>query len=429
MRGHFRDFAGPRQPWLGSCCSTAIMPTPGPHPRRSSGKLLVLALVAILVSAGAYWALRHGRTGPAEVATAPSEPPATAAAPPSAPPDPFTWAAAVARVEEVRGSKEKLETPAELRHHQDRRRFLAVQMADTREESYALPHDQAELAEMVARGELVEVKALGEHHLLYDVGTSLREDPLAHYDIESGKDVPLFPDMEAWLAEDERLATLAQGKGAEASRAKERLEFLASFYGNPETRAMLFREHAAVTALARNFGGIAYDLEDPADRTRFQVRLLSFVRPEAREVLLEVARAYHERFQRLLPVTSLVRSQRYQRRLSRVNPNAALVDTAPHTTGMAFDISYKYLAHDEQNFVMEKLAELEREGRVEALRERRNHFHIYAFSGGERPAEPLVASLLDDVEAANPGAYRAKPAPRPRPRPAARRTGNARRSR
>jgi hypothetical protein len=196
---------------------------------------------------------------------------------------------------------------------------------------------------------------------------------------------------------------------------------------------MLFREHAAITALARDFGGLSYNLDEPADRTRFQVRLLSLARPEARDVMLEVAHAYHERFGRLLPVTSLVRSQRYQRRLSRVNPNAALVDTAPHTTGMAFDISYKYMANDEQNFVMETLAELERGGTVEALRERRNHFHIYAFADGERPAEPLVASLLDDVEAANPGAYRVgprKPARKPAARrPAARRTSHARRSR
>lgn len=391
-----------------------------------------------MAAAAGLWVLYPNQVTEEKAALAPAEPQPSPVLP-SAPPDPFTWAAAVARVEEPRGAAERLETPAELMHHTDRRRFLAVQMADTREESYAFPHDQAELAEMIARGELVEVKALGEHHLLYDVGTSLREDPLAHYDVGSGKDVPLYPDLPAWLAEDERLAALAQGRGSEAAGARERLEFLASFYGEPATRDALFREHAAITALARDFGGIRYDLADPADRTRFQVRLLSFVRPEARDVLLEVARVYHERFDRLLPVTSLVRSQRYQRRLSRVNPNAALVDTAPHTTGMAFDISYKYMGNDEQNLVMETLAEMERSGRVEALRERRNHFHVYAFTRGERPGEPLVASLLDDVEAANPGAYRPAAAPRKSAKKAtaresarrapARRTSNARRSR
>jgi hypothetical protein len=391
-------------------------------------------LFTLLLAATALWYVREGSRFQEELATVPEGPtPTVAASPePSSVPDPSSWAFAVARVEEARGSGERLDTPAELMHHQDKRRFLAVQMADSREESYELPHDQAELAEMIASGEMVEVKALGADHLLYDVGTSLREDPLSHYDAASGKDVTLFPDMAAWLVEDDRLAALAAGKGREAARAKERLDLLASFYGDPARRETLFREHAAVTALARDFGGLSYDLDDPADRTRFQVRLLSFARPEARDVLREVARAYHERFGRLLPVTSLVRSQRYQRRLSRINPNAALVDTAPHTTGMAFDISYKYMANDEQNFVMETLADLERAGSVEALRERRNHFHIYAFANGERPAEPLVASLLDDVEAANPGAYRVsarKPVRKPAARRTTRRTSHARRSR
>ena len=58
---------------------------------------------------------------------------------------------------------------------------------------------------------------------------------------------------------------------------------------------------------------------------------------------------------------------------------------------------------------MATLAELERTAAWRALRERRNHFHIYAFAGGERPAEPLVASLLDDVEAANPGGLPRRP--------------------
>ena len=420
------------------------MTAPGPHPRRPPRKPLVFVLLLVVCAGAAVWVLRPWQTREGTTVTGPAEGPTEVGSSSQAttPPDPVTWAAAVASVEQPRGSNDRLRTPSELMHHQDRRRFLAVQMADTREEEYDLPHDQAELAQMIARGELVEVKALGPHHLLYDVGTSLREDPLTHFDVGSGKDVPLFADMQAWLAEDERLAAAAQGSGRGAAQAKEQLEFLASFYGDPNTRDALFREHAAITALTRDFGGISYDLNDPEDRTRLQVRLLSFVRPEARDVVHEVARRYHERFQRLLPVTSLVRTQRYQRRLTRVNPNASKLEQAPHTTGMAFDISYKYMANDEQNFVMEVLAEFEREGRVEALRERRNHFHVYAFSGGERPAEPLVASLLDDVQAANPGAY-ARPAPRrpaaakkaaPRssgkkPTPRARRTSNAQRRR
>jgi hypothetical protein len=336
-------------------------------------------------------------------APAPAQPPpaesAAAASPatPAATPDPFSWASAIARVEEVRGSAGRITTPPELQHYDDRRRFLAVQMADSQEESYDLPHDHAELAEMIQRGEVVALPALGEDHILYDVGTDAREDPLAHYDVASGKDIPLFPDQAAYQAEDARLA---------AAGDKAKRELLASFYGDPSSAETMYREHRAVTELAKNFGGHAYDLTNPDDRTRFQVRLLSMLRPPAKETVLDIARAYHRRFDRLLPVSSLVRTERYQRRLSRVNRNATRVEIPPHATGMAFDISYKFMAPDEQNFIMEHVAKMEAEGRVEALRENRNAIHIYTFKDGQRPAETLVAGFLSDVQDAHPGSAR-----------------------
>jgi hypothetical protein len=171
----------------------------------------------------------------------------------------------------------------------------------------------------------------------------------------------------------------------------------------------MYAEYRAVTRLAKDFGGQSYDLTNPDDRTRFQVRLLSFLRPPARETVLEIAKAYHQEFDRLLPVSSLVRTERYQRRLSRVNRNATRVEIPPHATGMAFDISYKFMAPDEQNFLMEHVARMEAEGRVEALRENRNAIHIYTFKDGRRPDETLVAGFLSDVQDAHPGS--ARPAP------------------
>ena len=352
------------------------------------------------------------QTAPGPTATASESPAANASV--GAPPDPFSWAAAIARVEEVRGSAGRIEVPPELRHYDDRRRFLAVQMADSQEERYKLPHDVAALAQMIQRGELVGLRALGEEHILYDVGTDAREDPLAHFDLQTGKDVALFPDMAAYEAEDARLG---------GDRAKR--DLLASYYRDPAKAEMLFTEYRAVTDLARNFNGIAYDLSNPEDRTRFQVRLLSCIRPEARDTILNLAHGYHEKFGRLLPVTSMVRTERYQRRLSRVNGNATKVDTPPHATGMAFDISYKFMAPDEQNFIMDEVARLEAEGRVEALRENNNSLHVYTFADGQRPPEPLVAGFLSDVESAHP-----KSAPKPaRARHAARKTTPASRSR
>ena len=110
-------------------------------------------------------------------------------------------------------------------------------------------------------------------------------------------------------------------------------------------------------------------------------------------MILDLAREYHQRFGRLLPVTSLVRTERYQRRLGRVNANATRVEIPPHTTGCAFDISYRYMAADEQQFLLDRIAQLEDEGKVEALRERRNHIHVFVFQDGRRPPEELVAAV------------------------------------
>ncbi len=150
--------------------------------------------------------------------------------------------------------------------------------------------------------------------------------------------------------------------------------------------------------MAREFGGRAYDLSDAAARKEFKVRLLSHVRPAALKVIEEVARAYREKFGRHLPVTSLVRTDEYQRRLSTVNANATLIETAPHTTGLAFDVYYRYMTAAEQEFVMAELARLRDAGRVEALRERRDHYHVFAFLEGKPPDERLVRAELGGGE-------------------------------
>jgi hypothetical protein len=54
----------------------------------------------------------------------------------------------------------------------------------------------------------------------------------------------------------------------------------------------------------------------------------------------------------------------------------------------------------EQNELMRFVAQLEDEGRVEALRETRDHIHIFAFNDGRRPAEALIARSLDAVRPA-----------------------------
>jgi hypothetical protein len=185
---------------------------------------------------------------------------------------------------------------------------------------------------------------------------------------------------------------------------------VASFYDDYDKRRALVAEYRLLTDKAADFNGRSYDVRTPAGRAQFKARLLSFLRPEAREVMLEIARDYHAQTGRPLPVTSLIRTERYQQRLGEVNANATQIAAPPHTTGLAFDVFDRYMTAAEQNGLMRFVARLEDEGRVEALRENRDHIHIFAFADGRRPTEALIASSLDSVR---PGA-----APPPRRAPA-----------
>lgn len=314
---------------------------------------------------------------------------------------------AVARawVEEDRGQPmglgARVNVPDELRHYEDDRRFLAVQMANAQEEHLELPHDDAELIEMLRTGQLVELPALTRDYVLYEVGQDAVDDPRAHYDVQNNRDVPLFASVTEYETERTRLEQAVAGvQTRDRGRAEGPLRLLRDYYDDPAQRERLLSEGLTVASLAADFGGTHYDLANPVERQRFKTRLLSCLRPTAREVLLGVAAEYHVRFQRLLPVTSLIRTQRYQRRLGRVNGNATRVEVPPHATGAAFDISYKFMAADEQQFLADRLSQLKRDGRVEVLRERRNHLHVFVFGEGQRPSESVIASLLDDVEAA-----------------------------
>ena len=346
--------------------------------RSSNGATLMAA--AILLAVGCRG--RSTETNPPASGTARSPeaaPPAAQASPSSAPAAEGAPAApddvedAVAETEEPRASTEKLSIPPELSLYPDRKRFLAIQIADAEEEHYTRPHDTAALAELIQKGEVVNLPALGTDYVLDEVGEDAHENPLSHYDVAANREVPLVPDASAVPAA------------------------AAAAYANPETAQALFAEYAAVTSLARTLDGGPYDLHDPAQAARFQGRILSSLRPEARKTLLALAKAYHEKFGRLLPIVSLIRTERYQRRLAHVNPNATHVAIAPHTTGEAFDITYRYMATDEQNFLMQQIAEMESAGRVEATRERRNCFHVFTFADGRRPAETEIASARAEV--------------------------------
>lgn len=340
------------------------------------------------------------------------------------------WKAAAHQVEEERGEptgrKAQINTPAELQHYSDRRRFLAVQVAETREQRYDLPEDYADLAALIRKGELVEMPALGDDYILYGVGANASDDEFMHYDRASGQNIPLYASDDEFKREDaqlneslkapqSRLADLQRDlqRAPKRDRARRqsltnqinetrrtvaeitgRKALLESFYLNRDRRRELTNDYQTLTALAADFGGKTYNLDNATERRAFKVRLLSFLRPPARDMLLEIAHEYKAKFNRPLPITSLIRPEQYQMRLSEKNPNATRIATPPHATGLAFDVYNFYMTAAEQNYLMEVIAKLKNAGRVEALRENRDHIHVFAFADGARPDEKLVASVI-----------------------------------
>jgi Family of unknown function (DUF5715) len=337
---------------------------------------------------------------------------------------------ALQKIEEDRGeptgNKAQVTVPAELKLYQDKRRFLAIQVAEWRKQSYEIPHDFSELVPMIQRAEFTVLPTLGSDYVLYGVGLRA-DDELTHYDQKTSKSIPLFREENEIEIELGRLDTslkdfeakalelkndLAKVKKAdralrgEALRqinetqkfiksTKTRRDLIASFYKSKEHRQLMTREYQRLVELAGNFDGRSYDLNDPIARKKFKMHLLSALRPSARTQLEEIAKAYRNKFDRPLPVTSLVRTKEYQWQLGEAgNPNAVRIDVPPHTTGLAFDIYTFYMNAAEQQFLMYEIARLEREGRVEALREIRHHIHVFAFADAKPPDERLIKESL-----------------------------------
>jgi hypothetical protein len=287
------------------------------------------------------------------------------------------------------------------------------------------------LIDLIRAGKLVEIEPVGKDYILYGVGGNATDEPFSHFDRESGQNIPLHEydkefeeeqnrladsarEMRLRIAEieaehrktkrrDRKLRSALQAQISDSRKSYsaliKRMELLASFYKNNGKRRLIEREYKALKEFSADFGGQSYELADAASRQKMKVRLLSFLRPEARDILFEIARSYSEKFERPLPVTSLIRPEQYQRLLGETNPNATRADVPPHSTGMAFDIYYYYMTASEQDFLMAEVARLEDEGRVEALRENRNHIHIFAFVEGRPPDERLVVQSMSEMEA------------------------------
>lgn len=339
------------------------------------------------------------------------------------------WERAAQKVLEDRGEPvgkgAKIDVPSQLRHYSDKRRFLAVQVAEWHKHRFETPRDYAGLAGMIRKGELVELKPASDSYILYGVGGRATGAPFTVFDKSSGNSIALLDQAaldteyqriaDSGIALKSELATLtselnslpkkerAQRKALQAKitgkekvlkEETKRKALLDAHYGSAGEQRRLFAEYEKVEALAKDFSGLTYDLAHADSRQQLKTRMLRHLRPEALRVMEGVADSYRQKFDRPLPVSSLVRPDEYQHELSKVNPNATRIAIPPHSTGLAFDIYNKYMTAEEQQHVMSELARLKDEGLIEVLRENRDHFHVFAFIDGTPPAEKLIRQSL-----------------------------------
>jgi len=269
----------------------------------------------------------------------------------------YSWDAAVEKAKAERGPElgGVLEIPQELKHYEERYWFLATQVAEIDKYRVHTVQDYLDLAAMIERGELVPVPAVTESYILLGVGQRADEEPFSKF---------------------------------EEDNANPNAEPNANIATHPD-------EYRPLQRLAKNFNGRSFDLENPYDRHVLKINMLSTIRPQALTIIEQVAAAYHQQFDRPLPISSLVRPEQYQHSLRRVNRNAVTIDTPPHSTGLAFDIDYRYMSVAEQNFLMKELAKIKTEGRIEVIRESAANYHVFAFVNGTRPSDDLVSASLE----------------------------------
>jgi hypothetical protein len=387
-------------------------------------RIILILCLSFAAGLGVVWvALRYGRPKwhgqrvqqPAEIA-------AESAA--------DTWDQAAEKVKADRGEpagvNARVETPPELKHYEERHWFLATQVAEIAKHRVHTVQDYMDLAAMIQRREMVTVPALTENYILFGIGERATEEAFSRYADDRSieiynesqlsaaykqldeKRVHLHADIASLKSQATKLKRSERTKQRELqkqistlqsewSSIDEDKEQLDEVYGDAETRQRMFRDYESLQSLARDFGGRSVDLNNSADRQALKISMLSSLRPQALKILEEVASAYHRQFGRRLPVSSLVRPEQYQRALRRVNRNAIMIETPPHSTGLAFDIDYRYMSAAEQAFVMGELARIKREGRIEVIRERNANYHVFAFMNGARPNDDLIAASLEEA--------------------------------
>ncbi len=354
---------------------------------KRTARYLLLLIVATAIAAGA-WAFTHRRmlkrqTLPqSDVSIQPGERGA----------DPDLWTRSMEKVKEDRAETEKvaLEIPTELRHYEDRHWFLATQVAEVKKFNVQPVQDFVDLAAMISRSEVVPVPAVTDTYILFGVAARVDGGVFTRYvanqNIELNDEAGLrdaYARLESAHANLQKeisglqtqLAALRKGDSTKQDELEKEItareqelksndenkaqldQYYSQYNGSPQSRPKLLRDYDSLQALAKNFRGRSFNLDDSSDRQALKIYLLSSLRPEGLKILEEVAKRYDDKFDRPLPVSSLVR----------------------------------------QNFLMTELARMKDEGRIEVIRERGANYHVFAFIDGQRPSNELITASLEEA--------------------------------
>jgi hypothetical protein len=116
-----------------------------------------------------------------------------------------------------------------------------------------------------------------------------------------------------------------------------------------------------------------------------------YCRPWTARFLADLSRAHEAAFHHGFEVSSAVRTVEYQRRLMRINGNAAPAQgdiVSPHLTGATIDIAKQGMSRSELGWMRNHLLALEAAGKIDVEEEfRQSCFHITVYKSYD-PARP-----------------------------------------
>jgi hypothetical protein len=134
-----------------------------------------------------------------------------------------------------------------------------------------------------------------------------------------------------------------------------------------------------------------------------------YCRPWTARFLSDLARAHQAEFHRPLQVNSAVRTVDYQKRLMRINGNAAAAEgdiVSPHLTGATIDIGKQGMSRAEKTWMRQHLMAIQQASKIDVEEEfRQSCFHItvyktYTAASPHKTPQPAVRDASDTHEPA-----------------------------